>query len=332
MEKDNMYGFVYITTNHINGKKYIGQKRYDKANKWKSYLGSGIHLKRAINKYGSENFSKEIIEDCKSKELLDEREKYWIEYYNAVKSNEFYNIASGGDGGDTRAGYSEEQFKQSEKFRKERLRESLPRGEASGVSKLTEIQVLEIIERLKNNDFTTDIAKDYLVSTETVSSIRNHNTWTHLTKNIIFDDISYHRKERTRKTKPVIQYDENGDYIATYESARVAEQETNISHKLISSVCNGHKRIAHGFIWRFEGDSFEKYNTENINFVRVDQYDKDGIFIKTWDSEKEVTLSIGIHLHSVLSGKCNSAGGFYWCKHGEKFSLPEYKRKGRKLA
>lgn len=332
MEKDNMYGFVYITTNHINGKKYIGQKRYDKANKWKSYLGSGIHLKRAINKYGSENFSKEIIEDCKSKELLDEREKYWIEYYNAVKSNEFYNIASGGDDGDTRAGYSEEQFKQSEKFRKERLRESLPRGEASGVSKLTEIQVLEIIERLKNNDFTTDIAKDYFVSTETISSIRNHNTWTHLTKNIIFDDISYHRKERTRKTKPVIQYDENGDYIATYESARVAEQETNISHKLISSVCNGHKRIAHGFIWRFEGDSFEKYNTENLNFVRVDQYDKDGIFIKTWDSEKEVALSIGIHLHSVLSGKCNSAGGFYWCKHGEKFSLPEYKREGRKLA
>ena len=72
LEKD-MYGFVYITTNHINGKKYIGQKRYDKANKWKSYLGSGIHLKRAINKYGSENFSKEIIEDCKTKERLDER-------------------------------------------------------------------------------------------------------------------------------------------------------------------------------------------------------------------------------------------------------------------
>ena len=133
-----MYGFVYIITNHINGKKYIGQKRYDKANKWKSYLGSGIHLKRAINKYGFENFTKEIIEDCKTKEHLDEREKYWIEHYNAVKSDKFYNIASGGDGGDTRAGYSEEQFRRSEKFRKERVKESLPRGEASGVSKLTE--------------------------------------------------------------------------------------------------------------------------------------------------------------------------------------------------
>ena len=172
LEKD-VYGFVYITTNHINGKKYIGQKRYDKANKWKSYLGSGICLKRAINKYGSENFSKEIIENCKTKEYLDEREKYWIEYYNAVKSDEFYNIASGGDGGDTRAGYSEEQFRISEEFRKEQLKASLPRGEASGLSKLTEVQVLEIIKRLKNNDFTTDIANDYSVVVETISAIRN---------------------------------------------------------------------------------------------------------------------------------------------------------------
>ena len=96
-----MYGFIYITTNHINGKKYIGQKKYDKNEKWKDYLGSGIVLTRALNKHGRENFSKEIIEECGSKKQLNEREKYWISYYNAVESDEFYNIASGGDGGRT---------------------------------------------------------------------------------------------------------------------------------------------------------------------------------------------------------------------------------------
>ena len=264
MKKEDAYGFVYITTNHVNGKKYIGQKRYDKNNKWKSYLGSGIHLKRAINKYGAENFSKEIIEDCETKECLDQREIYWIQYYNAVESDNFYNIASGGDGGDTKAGYSKEQLMISEEFRKARIRESLPRGEVSYHAKLTEVQVLEIIERLKNNDFTTDIAKDYQVATGTISSIRNHQTWLHLTKDIVFDDISYHRKERTRKSKPVVQYDEGGNYIATYDGARIAEKETGIGHKLISAVCNGKKRIAHGYIWRFECDSFDKYNTKKI--------------------------------------------------------------------
>lgn len=96
-----MYGFIYITTNHINGKQYIGQRKYDKKEKWKNYLGSGIILTRAIEKYGKENFSKKIIEECETKEQLNQKEKYWISYYNAVESDNFYNIASGGDGGRT---------------------------------------------------------------------------------------------------------------------------------------------------------------------------------------------------------------------------------------
>jgi len=83
----SMYGFIYITTNHINGKKYIGQKKYDKYNHWKTYLGSGILLSRAINKYGRENFSKEIIEECETRDKLNAREKYWIFYHDAVNSD-----------------------------------------------------------------------------------------------------------------------------------------------------------------------------------------------------------------------------------------------------
>ena len=48
------YGFIYITTNMINGKKYIGQKMFRE--RWKKYIGSGKLLKRAVNKYGKENF------------------------------------------------------------------------------------------------------------------------------------------------------------------------------------------------------------------------------------------------------------------------------------
>ena len=143
-----MYGFIYITTNHVNGKKYIGQKKYDRNGKWKKYLGSGIALKNAIIKYGIENFSKEIIEECETKELLDEREIYWITFYNASKDDLFYNIASGGDGGNVVLGYTEEEYIAFQNKRLKAVNLGRKQGEESGVSKLTEKQVLDIIERL----------------------------------------------------------------------------------------------------------------------------------------------------------------------------------------
>lgn len=96
-----MYGFVYITTNHVNGKQYIGQRKYDRRGSWKSYLGSGTAIKQVIEKYGKINFTKEIIEECETKEILNEREKYWINHYDAYNSRDFYNMTLGGDGGDT---------------------------------------------------------------------------------------------------------------------------------------------------------------------------------------------------------------------------------------
>ena len=42
------YGFIYITTNMVNGKRYLGQKRFDEWNKWKTYLGSGKAFKNAL--------------------------------------------------------------------------------------------------------------------------------------------------------------------------------------------------------------------------------------------------------------------------------------------
>ena len=315
-----MYGFIYITTNHVNGRQYIGQKKYDKSGKWKKYLGSGIALKNAIAKYGLESFSKEIIEECDSKELLDERERYWINYYNATKSDHFYNIAKGGDGGNVVAGYTEKEYVDFQNKRMKAVNLNRRQGEQCVASKLTENQVLEIVRRLKNNEFHSDIAKDYNVSTSTIDDIRCHKTWKHLTQNIIFDDIS--KRNRPRNGKPVVQYENDGKYVATYKNAREAQKETGISYKLISSVCNGSKRIAHGYIWRFVGDSFDKYEPENAYLIKVDKYDLDGNFIQTFDSIVEANNSIETgRVDRALKTKNKYAGGFYWTKHGERLQL-----------
>lgn len=88
---------IYKTTNQVNGKIYIGQDKYNNPN----YLGSGKILHLAFQKYGIENFKKEIIEKCESIEKLNEQEKYWINYYNSTDRKIGYNIALGGQGGDT---------------------------------------------------------------------------------------------------------------------------------------------------------------------------------------------------------------------------------------
>lgn len=81
---------IYCTTNLINGKKYIGQD----SNNNPAYLGSGKYLLAALKKYGKQNFQKELLQNCLSQQDLDESEAYWIDYFNAHKSDLFYNIAS----------------------------------------------------------------------------------------------------------------------------------------------------------------------------------------------------------------------------------------------
>ena len=78
---------IYKTTNLVNGKQYIGKSVRNRP----SYLGSGSVLKKAIRKYGKENFVKEIIEECSSTEELKEREEYWLNHYDSARNPMFYN-------------------------------------------------------------------------------------------------------------------------------------------------------------------------------------------------------------------------------------------------
>lgn len=103
--------YIYMTTNLLNNKKYIGKRKCCCEINLDDYLGSGKILKNAIKKYGKENFIKDILEICENEKICNEREKYWIALYDATHNDEFYNIASGGDGGNTYAGLNNIELK-----------------------------------------------------------------------------------------------------------------------------------------------------------------------------------------------------------------------------
>lgn len=94
-----MIGYIYKTTNNVNGKIYVGMHRVDDGVMDEKYLGSGKRLKYAIEKYGRDNFSCEILEWCDSDELLSEREVFWISKLNSMDENVGYNMNEGGLGG-----------------------------------------------------------------------------------------------------------------------------------------------------------------------------------------------------------------------------------------
>lgn len=100
-----MRGFIYKITNNVNGKVYIGQTIQTIKERFyqhcatkcsESVLNMAIH--KAIKKYGKSNFTIEVIEEV-DKDSLNDREKFWIEYYNSY--NNGYNSTRGGQDGST---------------------------------------------------------------------------------------------------------------------------------------------------------------------------------------------------------------------------------------
>ena len=94
--------YIYKITNLINNKCYIGKTLNTIQERWREHCSD--YKKRdeekrplysAMNKYGIENFKIEEIEQC-NEDIVNDREKYWIEYYGSFKKG--YNATLGGDG------------------------------------------------------------------------------------------------------------------------------------------------------------------------------------------------------------------------------------------
>lgn len=98
-----MFSGIYYIENLINNKKYIGKsiniREREKYHfrKLKKNKHVNKYLQNSWNRYGKENFSFSVLEECDI-ENLNEKEKYWINKLNTANKNFGYNLTYGGDG------------------------------------------------------------------------------------------------------------------------------------------------------------------------------------------------------------------------------------------
>lgn len=302
---------IYKITNTINGKIYIGQS-INIQRRWNQEKNKAFNqndpaynqlLSQAFRKYGIENFTFEVVEKL-SAEALNEREEYWINYFNSKAPNG-YNAQSGG-----RYVYA-------------------PNPLASSVLALDEVG--EIKELLQTTDLPmSKIAEEYKVGLSTINDIAKGRTW--------FDKtLSYPLRASLNFNKEVGQYSKKGCLIAIYPSIAIANRKTGINASSISTICRNKgvdgRKTAGGYMWRIieELDNPEQiepveYICDNQNGKKIKekktsrgkeiaQYTKQGELIQVFSTMKDAAQFTDIalkNISAVICGKNQTAGGFKW--------------------
>jgi len=235
---------IYMITNLINGKKYIGkcQRSLDKS---RNYFGSGVLIKESIKEIGKNNFVKDILEDNIKPEELSDKEIFWISYLKTKYPNG-YNLTDGGGGFNNISQISRSKISEA---LKNLTGEKSPRYGSRNTPEhrekishalkgrtLDSLVREKISKKLKGRIVGDDIREkmSVLMTGKTVSEEIKYN-------------IKMHQPNRIR----IEQYDrKTGDLIKIYDSLHDAQRETGVSVPNISAAISKHRGITRKYIWK----------------------------------------------------------------------------------
>lgn len=232
---------IYKITNKLNNKIYIGKDESSSPN----YYGSGKLIRRAIEKYGLSSFTKEVIEEVEDRDLLQEREKFWIKEFNSTNLKTGYNISSGGDGGDTISNNPD----------KEEIVSKISNTLKGRVFTEEHIQNLRKNHpRLKMNQKNIDKER-WLANIRVSHAKRKGKTLEQIVGEEEAKRIKKVLKEERAKrsylfNQKVGKYDKQGNLLTIYNSQQEASVAEGIRQGDISNCITGRQKTVKGFIWK----------------------------------------------------------------------------------
>ena len=237
MNKDRKF-IIYKHTNKINGKCYVGQTCQTLSQRWRKGEGyrSSTYFYHAIQKYGWDNFEHTILECGLNENEVDEREKFWINYFHSNNKNFGYNLSDGGN--------AEHSFNEQHKI-----------NHKNAVSKALGIPVICLNNKKIYSTITqatletgakhiSDCCKGKIKSSGKDKS-GNALQWKYLDEYTGRETIEVKKQKRTKTSVLCISTGK------IYSSAKEAERMTGIDSSSIGRCCNGIRKSAGGCKWQW---------------------------------------------------------------------------------
>lgn len=230
--------YIYKITNLVNGKVYVGQSIRDIKQRFTRHINDSLnckldtHFARAIRKYGKENFIIELIDTAETQDELNQKERYWIRFYDSVHHGYNETDAIYKCGGNTYLSKTElELFSIGDRIRESKLGSKNPhsrkikcRNEGTGEELFFD---------------TVNECRDYFgeKTHRFITTRTNHQTRSlYLTEwNFAYQDEPYMELEEhvNKRGTEVIVTDLNTNELFRYASVHMTSRELNIPRHLI---------------------------------------------------------------------------------------------------
>ena len=238
MTNDEKTYCVYKHTSP-SSKVYIGITSQKPEKRWQNGAGykNNQYFNRAIQKYGWDNFEHEILFVDLTIEDAAAKEKELINLYKSNNPLFGYNISSGGEGGAEGVTISEKERKRRSEHAKTYIGSNNPNyGNHKIAGENNPFFGKEHTEQTKQ--LLSDLAKDRWND----EGYKQHMMDVHQNINI---------GANNPRAKITLQYDLNGNFIASWEYAKMAADTLKICVSGITQCCRGIRKSAGGFIWRY---------------------------------------------------------------------------------